>query len=193
MILGLGDEVEARDLEEVFREVGQVLDASIDRGTDGRSKGTGTVVLANRAQAQKAVDEFEGAEVNGRTITVRMLGAGPSQRLRVVKPGLDAPAARGAQRGAQRPHRGGPVQFQVSLNAGGPPPAAFGQAGPRQRQQRKPKAAPAAAAEQPKKKAAKKPKKKAEKKPKEPAPSAQDMDAALSAYLSKGKGEEGGE
>jgi RNA recognition motif-containing protein len=57
-------------LDSLFAQVGPVESANIitDRNT-GRSKGFGFVVMSNE-DAEKAIRQFNGAEVDGRKITV---------------------------------------------------------------------------------------------------------------------------
>lgn len=58
------------DLTNLFEQVGQVESVNIitDRDT-GRSKGFAFVEMSNE-DADKAIAQFNGAEVNGRTLTV---------------------------------------------------------------------------------------------------------------------------
>lgn len=59
------------ELKEFFEEYGEVSAARIitDKFT-GRSKGFGFVEMPNDDQAKKAIEELDGAEVDGRTIVV---------------------------------------------------------------------------------------------------------------------------
>jgi len=59
------------DLNQMFSEVGQVESVQIitDRDT-GRSKGFGFVEMSDDAAAAKAIERFNGKEVNGRALTV---------------------------------------------------------------------------------------------------------------------------
>ena len=59
------------DLKEMFSEVGQVESVQIitDRDT-GRSKGFGFIEMSDDAAAAKAIEQFNGKEVNGRALTV---------------------------------------------------------------------------------------------------------------------------
>ena len=59
------------DLNDMFSEVGQVESVQIitDRDT-GRSKGFGFVEMSDDAAAAKAIERFNGREVNGRALTV---------------------------------------------------------------------------------------------------------------------------
>jgi cold-inducible RNA-binding protein len=59
------------DLSAMFGEVGQVESVQIitDRDT-GRSKGFGFIQMRDDAAADKAIERFNGKEVNGRALTV---------------------------------------------------------------------------------------------------------------------------
>src|SRR3954467_10967855 len=63
--------IEEADLRESFEAYGAVDSVKIitDKFT-GRSKGFGFVEMSNDAEAQKAIDELNGATVQGRTIVV---------------------------------------------------------------------------------------------------------------------------
>jgi RNA recognition motif-containing protein len=63
--------IEEADLRESFEAYGAVDSVKIitDKFT-GRSKGFGFVEMPNDAEAQKAIDELNGAVVSGRTIVV---------------------------------------------------------------------------------------------------------------------------
>eukprot|EP01101_Sappina_pedata_P011626 TRINITY_DN783_c0_g1_i1.p1 TRINITY_DN783_c0_g1~~TRINITY_DN783_c0_g1_i1.p1 ORF type:complete len:157 (+),score=68.30 TRINITY_DN783_c0_g1_i1:317-787(+) len=62
----------ADDLKEIFKNIGQIKSASINYDNTDRSDGTGHVSFENRADASKAVDVYNGAEVNGQIITVKL-------------------------------------------------------------------------------------------------------------------------
>jgi cold-inducible RNA-binding protein len=59
------------DLKKVFSEAGNVASASIisDRMT-GRSRGFGFVEMATEAEAQAAIDRWDGKDMDGRTLSV---------------------------------------------------------------------------------------------------------------------------
>ena len=59
------------DLNDMFSEIGQVESVQIitDRDT-GRSKGFGFVEMSDDEAAAKAIERFNGKEVNGRALTV---------------------------------------------------------------------------------------------------------------------------
>jgi RNA recognition motif-containing protein len=59
------------DLESLFSQAGAVVSANVitDKFT-GRSRGFGFVEMANTQEAQAAIERFNGAEVQGRPLTV---------------------------------------------------------------------------------------------------------------------------
>ena len=59
------------ELRDLFAEFGDVVSAKLiaDKFT-GQSKGFGFVEMSNNSEAQKAMDELNGRDVNGRSITV---------------------------------------------------------------------------------------------------------------------------
>jgi RNA recognition motif-containing protein len=59
------------ELKELFEEYGEVTSAKviIDKYS-GKSKGFGFVEMPNEAEAKKAIEELNGAEVQGRNIIV---------------------------------------------------------------------------------------------------------------------------
>lgn len=63
--------VKDEDLNQLFSQAGAVESAVIinDRAT-GRSKGFGFVEMSNDDDAQKAIDMFNGQEIDGRKLTV---------------------------------------------------------------------------------------------------------------------------
>ena len=63
--------VQDEDLRGFFEEYGEVSSAKVimDKAT-GRSKGYGFVELEDNAAGQKAIEELNGAEYDGRTISV---------------------------------------------------------------------------------------------------------------------------
>ncbi len=67
----LSYEVTDLDLEDMFKQYGEVLSARVivDRNT-GRSKGFGFVEMSSAGSAQSAIDAINGTEVKGRAINV---------------------------------------------------------------------------------------------------------------------------
>ena len=70
-IAGLSYNIKDADLKDLFGEYGEISSAKVitDRES-GRSKGYGFVEIADEAAGQKAIDELNGAEYDGRTISV---------------------------------------------------------------------------------------------------------------------------
>lgn len=59
------------DLREVFEEFGEVANVKVIKDHEtGRSKGFGFVEMSDDTEAQAAIDELDGAELDGRTIKV---------------------------------------------------------------------------------------------------------------------------
>lgn len=59
------------DLRDMFAAVGEVASATIIMDKmSGRSKGFGFVEFANDADADKAIDQFNGKDMGGRPLTV---------------------------------------------------------------------------------------------------------------------------
>ena len=67
----LGFDVSNKDLEELFAQAGVCESAAVitDRAT-GQSRGFGFVEMASNADAQKAIQQFNGQEFKGRALKV---------------------------------------------------------------------------------------------------------------------------
>ena len=61
----------SEDLQQLFAQVGTVESATVveDRET-GRSRGFGFVEMASNEDGQKAIEQFNGTDLNGRNLTV---------------------------------------------------------------------------------------------------------------------------
>jgi cold-inducible RNA-binding protein len=61
----------SEDLQQLFGQVGTVETATVieDRET-GRSRGFGFVEMASKEDGQKAIEQFNGTDLNGRNLTV---------------------------------------------------------------------------------------------------------------------------
>lgn len=70
-IAGLSYNVSESDLGNLFAEYGDVTSSKVvmDRDT-GRSKGYGFVEMSDQEEGNKAIEELNGAEVDGRTLSV---------------------------------------------------------------------------------------------------------------------------
>jgi RNA recognition motif-containing protein len=85
------------DLTTLFEQAGEVQSASIITDRDsGRSKGFAFVEMGNEA-ADKAITQFNGAELNGRALTVNE-----------ARPREDRSNSRGGNNGGRRSFSGGP-------------------------------------------------------------------------------------
>ncbi|MEX0881503.1 MAG: RNA-binding protein [Candidatus Saccharimonadales bacterium] len=68
---GLAYSVTEQELEALFAEIGKVTSTAVIKDRDsGQSKGFGFVEMEDDAAAQKAINELNGKELNGRSITV---------------------------------------------------------------------------------------------------------------------------
>jgi RNA recognition motif-containing protein len=67
----LSFQTSSEDLRELFGQVGTVESASVveDRDT-GRSRGFGFVEMSSNEEGQRAIEQFNGKEHNGRNLTV---------------------------------------------------------------------------------------------------------------------------
>jgi len=59
-----------QELKDLLREAGSVVRADIAQGSDGRSRGFGTVVFSTTREAAKAIQLFNETEYKGRTLQV---------------------------------------------------------------------------------------------------------------------------
>jgi len=102
--------IEEADLRESFEAYGAVDSVKIitDKFT-GRSKGFGFVEMPVEAEAQKAIDELNGASVQGRTIVVNKSEPKPEGERRSYSNnrGRDSRGGYGNNRGGDRGNRGG--------------------------------------------------------------------------------------
>jgi RNA recognition motif-containing protein len=67
----LAFQTSSEDLQQLFAQAGTVESASVveDRDT-GRSRGFGFVEMSSKEEGQKAIEQFNGQEVNGRNLNV---------------------------------------------------------------------------------------------------------------------------
>ena len=67
----LSFQTSSEDLQDLFAQAGTVESASVveDRET-GRSRGFGFVEMATKEEGEAAISQFNGKEVNGRSLTV---------------------------------------------------------------------------------------------------------------------------
>jgi RNA recognition motif-containing protein len=60
-----------QELKDHFRKCGHVDHVEVMEGPDGRKRGFGTVRFSNIRDAEKAIDEMDGVELDGRSLEVR--------------------------------------------------------------------------------------------------------------------------
>jgi cold-inducible RNA-binding protein len=67
----LAFQTSSEDLQQLFSQAGTVESASVveDRDT-GRSRGFGFVEMSSKEEGEAAIQQFNGKEVNGRSLTV---------------------------------------------------------------------------------------------------------------------------
>jgi RNA recognition motif-containing protein len=108
-VSNLSFNVQDEDLKEFFAEYGEVTSAKVitDKFT-GRSRGFGFVEMSDDSAAQKAIQELDGATVEGRAIKVSE-----------AKPREQRPSTGGSGGGGGRSSGGGGRSFGGGGNGGG--------------------------------------------------------------------------
>jgi cold-inducible RNA-binding protein len=67
----LAFDTSSEDLAQLFAQAGTVESASVVENRDtGRSRGFGFVEMASKEEGQAAIEQFNGKEVQGRSLTV---------------------------------------------------------------------------------------------------------------------------
>lgn len=108
----------AQDLEALFAQAGQVsvVEVVFDK-LSGRSRGFAFVTMASPADAQKAIEQFEGHDVGGRKLTVSL--ARPREERAPREGGGERRGGFGGGRGGFGGGRGGPRRFGGGGDRGG--------------------------------------------------------------------------
>jgi len=75
LVSGLDPEVSSDDVKEIFAQVGQIQKAVVHYDQNGKSLGTAEVTFNSTASATKAVKEFDGAEVDGKPMYIKVVGS----------------------------------------------------------------------------------------------------------------------
>lgn len=61
-----------KELKPIFENCGTIVRADVVYGRDGRSRGYGTVQFSSKEEAQAAIEQFNGTELEGRTMSVKV-------------------------------------------------------------------------------------------------------------------------
>ena len=105
--------LEEAELKGFFEEYGEVTSARIITDKfSGRSKGFGFIEMPNAEEAQKAIEELNGAEVDGRTIVV-------NESIEKPKDGTRRPGGSGGGGGGFNRGGGGGGGFNRGGDRGG--------------------------------------------------------------------------
>ncbi len=84
----LNFKIQSESLKQIFEEYGVVTSAKvINDQVTGRSKGYGFVEMADDSEALRAIEELNGAEVEGKTIVVKKANPKPAGGGRDFKSG----------------------------------------------------------------------------------------------------------
>lgn len=73
LVTHLDPQVGEEDVADIFANVGPVQKAVVHYDRDGRSLGTAEVTFARKNDAIKAVEEYDGAEVDGRAMYLKVI------------------------------------------------------------------------------------------------------------------------
>lgn len=81
LINNLDLDIDEDDIEEIFQEAGEVKDVTIDTDDGGRNLGIAHVTFQDPADAVKAVQEYDAANVDGRPMFLRLIEEGRARRV----------------------------------------------------------------------------------------------------------------
>lgn len=74
-ISNLAPDVNDDDVREIFERIGTVRSCTVNFNSAGKSTGTATVTFGRASDAEKAVAEYDEAEVDGRTMKLKLIGS----------------------------------------------------------------------------------------------------------------------
>jgi len=72
LVSNLDHEVNADDVKDIFSQIGTVKSAVVNYAQTGRSLGTAEVTFGTQQEAEKAAEEYDGAEVDGRPMYLKL-------------------------------------------------------------------------------------------------------------------------
>jgi len=105
-VANLDTGVTSGDIKELFGEIGNVKSAEVVTNQAGASKGFAMVTYHKKADAQKAIETYNGVPLDGKPLKITMAGggAGGAESVRVVAGGGERKVV---VRGGERGERGG--------------------------------------------------------------------------------------
>jgi RNA recognition motif-containing protein len=106
-VSNLAPEVTDEDVREIFERIGAVKSSNVNFNAAGQSTGTATVTFVKRADAERAVQEYDEAEVEGRVMRLKLIGTVVTAPVVVKK--VQAPVAVAAAPQLFIPQ---PIQYQ---------------------------------------------------------------------------------
>jgi len=74
IVSGLDPEVSADDINEIFEQIGNIRSVQVFYDQNGKSLGSAEVTFHTTASAAKAVAEYDKAEVDGRPMSLKLVG-----------------------------------------------------------------------------------------------------------------------
>merc|ERR1719162_357818 len=104
-VANLDTGVTSGDIKELFGEIGNVKSAEVVTNQAGASKGFAMVTYHKKADAQKAIETYNGVPLDGKPLKITMAGggAGGAESVRVVAGGGERKVV---VRGGDRPGKG---------------------------------------------------------------------------------------